>query len=132
MREELRKRVGLRGKFRCTVKRFGMRTSAGYVKKTMLAVNICDESGNQVTDHLWFTVGKQIEDLDLELGDQIEFMATVRPYRKGYRGERDDYDDRPEPSIDYGLKFPRDFKRIGQLHPDTVGLPLFQRAGESE
>lgn len=124
MREELQKREGKRGKFSCTVQRFGSRTSGGYYKQTLLVTDVRDELGNQVTDHLWFTVGKQIRDLNLQPGEQIEFVATVRPYRKGYRGRRDDIE-APPPSTDYGLKFPREFKRKGKTHADVAGMPLF-------
>ena len=46
------------------------------------------ETGDEVTDHLWFTAGKWAE--SLRPGDLIEFDARVDSYVKGYRGSRED------------------------------------------
>lgn len=139
MREELKARAGKRGRFSAKVEKFGAKSSYGYAKQTMLVTDVRDESGNQVTDHLWFTVGKQIRELELKPGDRIEFVATVRPYRKGYRGRRED-DYLPAPSIDYGLKFPREFRKVVVCHLAAASLqavsglqtPLFPDGGKEQ
>lgn len=64
MREELKSRVGKRGWFSANVKRFGIKKYKHHAKKTILLVDIRDESGELVADHMWQTVGKQIEDLN--------------------------------------------------------------------
>jgi hypothetical protein len=88
-------------------------------------VDVRDEAGNEVTDHLWFVVRKQLKALNLQPGDKIEFVARVKPYIKGYRGRRD-LDDAASVSTDYTLSHGTQFKKVGSMPVDVVGLPLFQ------
>lgn len=44
-----------------------------------------------VTDHIWFTVGKTLKELNLKEGDEIEFNARISSYRKGYWKDKTDY-----------------------------------------
>jgi hypothetical protein len=126
MREELQKREGKRGTFTGTVKRFGSKPAyRGPALVTMLLVDVCDESGAVVTDHLWFVVRKQLAELNLQPGDKIHFTARVRRYIKGYRGRRDDYD-LPPVSRDFKLSHPAQIKKVSSVPPDVVGLPLFR------
>jgi hypothetical protein len=126
MRETLKERDGKRGRFTGTVKRFGSKPAyRGPALVTMLLVGVRDESGTEVTDHLWFVVRKQLKELDPQPGDTIEFTATVKQYIKGYRGRREDYD-LPPVSLDYKLSHPAKFKKVGSMPVDVVGLPLFQ------
>ncbi|HLJ25300.1 MAG TPA: hypothetical protein VKY85_01170 [Candidatus Angelobacter sp.] len=112
MREILRERNGRRGRFLATFGRFGEKKGfKGYPIRTALFQNIRDEVGTVVADHLWFRVGKRLDELKLEPGDEIEFFARVAPYKKGYRGRRDDFD-LPPPSIDYGLRFPTHVRKV--------------------
>jgi hypothetical protein len=125
-REVLGQREGKRGRFTATVKRFGSKPAyKGPPIVTLLLVDVRDEAGTQVTDHLWFTVRKQLKELDAQPGDQIEFTARVTPYVKGYRGRREDFD-LPPVSMDYRLSHPTQFKKVGSMPVDVVGLPLFQ------
>lgn len=106
MRTELKKINGSRQRFIGTFVRFGTKTGfKGRVEMTLLFENVCDKSGLQYTDHLWFTSGKQFEALDLKPGDKICFDARVKQYVKGYQGRRDDYDAKPV-STDYKLSHP--------------------------
>ena len=69
--------------------------------------------GDVVADHVWFTVLKTWEKADLQPGDEVRFKATPEPYKKGYRGRRDDWD-LPAPTIDYCLKRPSDVRKTGR------------------
>lgn len=133
MREELQARDGKRGKFTATFARFGSKTAyKGPMIKTALFRDIKDESGEIVTDHLWFTVGKQMEALNLTPDDRVAFEARVKPYRKGYRGHRDYDDDMPAPSVDYRLAWPtkmRVLKVVGPALPIPEG-GLFDGTGD--
>jgi hypothetical protein len=125
MREALQEREGKRGRFTGTVKRFGKKPAyRGPDLDTLLLVDVRDEAGTEVTDHLWFVVRKQLKELNLQPGDKIEFAARVKPYLKGYRGTRDD--DAPLVSVDYKLSNGTQFKKVGSIPVDVVGLPLFQ------
>lgn len=119
MREKLKDIVYVRATFRAVFVRFGEKTSYGYTKKTLLFQDVRDSHDRVMTDHLWFTAGKWSELVDLGPGDVVQFEARVTPYKKGYRGGRDDYD-LPPPSIDYRLSHPTKVKKI---KPITV--PLF-------
>jgi hypothetical protein len=126
MREALKERNGKRGRFYGTVKRFGSKPAyKGPPIVTLLLAVVRDEAGTQVTDHLWFVVRKQLKDLNLKPGDKIEFTARVKEYVKGYLGRRE-LDDATPPSIDYKLSHPASVKKVGSMHADVVGLPLFQ------
>ncbi len=132
MREALQERQGKRGRFSGTVKRFGTKPAyRGPAQVTLLLVDVRDEQGTEVTDHIWFVVRKQLKELNLQAGDKIEFTARVKPYTKGYRGSRDRYDefdDRPGVSTDYKLSHGTQFKKVGRP-VDVVGLPLFRTSG---
>ena len=126
MREGLKEREGKRGRFTGTVKRFGTKPAyRGPDIVTLLLVVVRDEAGTEVTDHAWFVVRKQLQELNAQPGDKIEFVARVKTYVKGYRGRRGDYD-LPPVSIDYKLSHGTQFKKVGSMPVDVVGLPLFQ------
>jgi hypothetical protein len=126
MREALKEREGKRGRFTGTVKRFGTKPAyKGPPIITLLLIDVRDEAGTEVTDHIWFVVRKQLKELDPQPGDRIEFVARVKTYVKGYRGRREDYD-LPPVSMDYKLSHGTQFKKVGSMPVDVVGLPLFQ------
>ena len=104
MRQELKELQGIRDRFSGVVERFGEKPSfRGYPKKTVLLKDITHlQSKKQVTDHLWFTIGKRLE--ELKVGDLVEFDARVTTYEKGYKGYRDDVFCPIE--IDYRLERP--------------------------
>lgn len=113
MREELKEIHGVRAEFRAEIARFG--TKSGYKGSrpipTVLLRNIRDAGGKLVTDHLWFTVGKTLEDLKLVEGDEITFQARVTDYIKGYRGYREDVYDKPI-ETDYRLSHPTKVAKV--------------------
>jgi hypothetical protein len=107
MRTKLAKYNGQRRRFEGTFERFG--TKAGYKgpEKTLVLLNVVDVlTREEVCDHLWFTVGKQLDKLDLREKEIIRFDARVTSYLKGYvhRGE----DNR---ELDYRLSYPTNFAK---------------------
>lgn len=106
MREKLKEREGKRRYYAATFKRFGSKPAyKGPPIKTILLVDVVNATGELITDHLWFTCGKQFARLDLRPGDRVSFYARSAPYNKGYRGYRDD-EDLPDVSTDYRLSNP--------------------------
>lgn len=74
---------------------------------TILLLNVKDESGTVVTDHLWFKYTKGFEACDLKVGDIVKFDARVKEYEKGYKGYRDIEAEIMHPvSRDYKLSYP--------------------------
>ncbi|HLJ87722.1 MAG TPA: hypothetical protein VKZ53_12930 [Candidatus Angelobacter sp.] len=110
MRDKLGEISGTRTSFSATFVRFGRkRAFKGPPIRTALFQNICDSAGKQMCDHIWFTLGLQLESLNLSPGDCIKFCARVTTYTKGYRG-RNGFDQ--ELSIDYRLSFPTNIKKL--------------------
>lgn len=93
-REKLGAIEGERKTFTGVFERFGRHSIAFYNKyarqwisvdeKTILLVNVKDESGTVVADHLWFRATKGFLAVSLKEGDAVSFAARVKPYLKGY------------------------------------------------
>ncbi len=115
MREELEQIDGERLKFVGTFKRFGRkRDYKGNFVNTVLLINVKDENGKLVADHLWFNNTKRFQKLGiLKHGDKIEFYARVKEYYKGYVNRRDEFGYREigYQEIDYKLSYPTKIKR---------------------
>jgi len=114
MREELAKLRGLRRRFQGTVDRFGKKVGWKYTLTTIMLKDVSDCATQRVvTDHLWFTLLKRFDSLNLAIGDVIRFDARVTNYLKGYRGRRDedDYDVKPV-ELDYRLSFPTKLEKV--------------------
>ena len=61
-----------------TVDKFGIRRGFKGLIDTILLINIKLEGSEEIiTDHLWFDLGKQFSDLNLQKGDIIAFNARV-------------------------------------------------------
>ena len=95
MRTELQK-IGkeTRNRYKGTVERMGIKSNRfkNFPERTMLLKNVVDVStGKEVTDHLWFTVGKTLSNLNLRAEDEISFNARVGSYRKGHRRKYKDF-----------------------------------------
>lgn len=105
MREKLQKLTDqARHTFTATIGRFGTKTGyKGYSIPTILMKDV-KLNGEQVTDHLWFTIGKKLESLHLSENDIVRFDARVGSYRKGYWGEWEK---------DCCLKYPTAIEKIG-------------------
>lgn len=111
MRKKLKKLHNKRLTFTAYIERFGTKSAfRGDPIPTILLLNICCfDTGEVVSDHLWFTKGKSW--LPFNPGDKIQFDARVTTYEKGYKGYRDDIYDCPV-TIDYRLERPTKIKKI--------------------
>jgi len=121
MRGALKSLEGVRTAFRGTVAQFGVKS--GYTGRdlpTLMLKDVRDSTGNLVTDHVWFIVGKQLAALHLQIGDVISFYARVTAYEKGYKGYREDVYKPIE--IDYRLSNPTKITKIASASEDTVLL----------
>lgn len=110
MRKELKNINGKRLRFNAKIEKFGSkRAFRGPDIKTILVTEVIDtNTQQQVTDHLWFTCGKNWG--GLEQNDIIEFYARVVQYEKGYKGYKEDvYKDIER---DYKLSRPTKIKKI--------------------
>lgn len=115
MREKLGKYLGKRRTFQGVFKRFGSKSGYKGPEKTVLVVNLIDFVTKELlTDHLWFTCGKQFDTLDLHEGDIVQFDARVTQYLKGYLG-RNEFDEEGFQSIDYRLSFPTKVFKLSGL-----------------
>jgi hypothetical protein len=124
MREELQKREGQRGVFRATFQRRGHRTNHWGTMQTALLVDVRDESGAVVADHLWFIFGDRMRALKLQPGDQLRFVATVATYFK--RAHDFDWNDGDvEFEKDYRLIYPSNMRLLGG---SAGNMPLFDEA----
>lgn len=102
---------GERYTFIGTFERWGEKPAyRGYPIKTILLKDVKLMGGDLVTDHLWFTAGKQFESFSLSVGDCVQFNARVKPYTKGYKGYREDVYN--PISIDYKLERPTKVLKI--------------------
>jgi len=90
MRQELARMEDMRAIFTGTFARFGEKNGYKGPMPTVLLKNVCDESGREVTGHLWFNLTKGFASLNLQGGELVEFRARVKEYVKGYKGRRED------------------------------------------
>ena len=90
MRKLLASSEGVRKKFRAKFSRFGKMTNyKGYSEETVLLKAIIDsDTGEEVADHVWFSLTKSFEKLSLKEGAVVEFEARVKVYQKGYVNSR--------------------------------------------
>lgn len=112
MRKKLRELKEQRMTFTGTFERHGTKIGwKGREQDTVLLVNIKDNDGNKVADHLWFNFTKGFRKLGLlEGGEVIEFCARVKRYDKGYVNRRRGISER---KTDYKLSYPTKFRIIG-------------------
>jgi hypothetical protein len=92
MRTELIKLEGIRTRFRGDFVRFGEKPDyKGGVLKTILLKDIRIINDSKIlTDHLWFNQTKSFSNLELYIGDSLEFDGRCIKYLKGFRGTRKD------------------------------------------
>lgn len=90
----------------------------GYYEQTVCFINLEDKVGNKLCEHLWFTIRKRIAALNLEVGDKVEFEATVKSYLKGYKGRRDDVHDKPL-QRDYKLSNPTKMVKLKKVAAES-------------
>jgi hypothetical protein len=111
MRVELEKLKGLRVAFTGKVTKYGRKRSyKGNFKQTVLLTNVRFKDNNkEATDHIWLTVGVKLSNIELEVGEEIEFTAIIREYHKGYINKNKEVIDQ---KLDYKLIYPANIKRI--------------------
>lgn len=111
MRKKLADKEGERRKFTAVFVRLGKKAGyTGYSVETILLSKITDmETGEQVTDHLWFTFTKGFQLVGLTEGDILEFEARVKSYRKGYVNKSLSIQREKQ---DYKLSNPTKIKRV--------------------
>jgi hypothetical protein len=87
MRKKLAEEVGARKKFRGVFARYGKKVNyKGYSEETVLVEQIVDAETNQLMcDHIWFSLTKSFEKLNLTSGDVLQFDARIKEYQKGYK-----------------------------------------------
>ena len=107
MRKALKQLEGERRRFTGTFCRFGQKNGwKGRTLTTVLLKDIKDARGNIVSDHLWFNLTKEFNNLTLTEGTtRIAFDARVKSYYKGYQGYREDVYDNPV-EMDFKLSHP--------------------------
>jgi len=111
MRHTLKSLEGTRTIFYGTVAQFGMKRGyTGQDLPTLMLKDVKDSAGTIVSDHLWFTIGKQLATLQLQVGDVITFHARVTAYEKGYKGYREDVYKPIE--VDYRLSNPTNITKV--------------------
>jgi hypothetical protein len=129
LREDLARIYGSRRAFQGVFLRFGMRSGYKGPLTTVLLKDIQDVVARKVvTDHLWFTMGKRMAQLDLKEGDVVRFEARVTRYLKGYRGRReeDDFEGNYQSlEYDYRLSFPTKVVKLQSVSPDQIQLTSF-------
>jgi hypothetical protein len=92
MRTNLAKIDGKRLLLTATIGRFGTKSNYhGFPQQTICFLNVKDADNKILTDHVWFTVGKTIEKLNLQENQIVSFYARVSSYVKGYYKDEFDY-----------------------------------------
>jgi hypothetical protein len=78
MRKKLKELNEQRIKIIAGFEKFGTKTNFnGFPEQTALFVNLTDENGNELCDHIWFTVGKRIANLNLEYGNIVSLIIQL-------------------------------------------------------
>ena len=118
MMEEHRKELGdLGDDDRFTFRGVFVRTGSkgGKSRLTVLLKDVRKKGSSKViTDHIWFNYTDGFRKLDLYPGDEVEFDARVKEYKKGYWGDNErKARRRPEASISYKLSHPTKVKKTG-------------------
>lgn len=120
MRDKLARVEGSRASFVASFGRFGTKNGyQGRQVKTILLTDVKDTAGNDICDHIWFTLTKGFEALNLQPGERVAFDGRVKPYWKGYEGD-DQMQER-----DYKLSHPTHIRRYVRSI-DIKDLPLFK------
>ena len=111
MRRELAKEEGKRRKFNAVFDRVGKKVNyKGYSEETILLKNITDiESLKIVADHVWFSYTQSFINAFIKPGDEVEFEARVKEYRKGYVNKNYKIDNSKK---DFKLSNPTKIKKV--------------------
>ena len=112
MRKKLEPLDGQRCTFRAVFREFGAvgRWAWCGSKAPALFVDVTGTTGEELTDHVWMAAGPTMPALDLQPGDPVEFVATVRGYLKGYGGDECQ-------SWDYKLAYAAEWRKLARSMP---------------
>lgn len=106
MRKELKKLNGHRDLFTAKIVKEG--TKSSFRGATLLTILLKDvkrvSDGKLMCDHLWLNKTKAFTALDLSVGLEVQFVARVKAYTKGYMGKKE-YLNR-ELKQDFKLSYP--------------------------
>jgi len=120
-RKKLKEIEEYRGTFTGTFKRKGEKSGyKGYPETTILLINVRGENGVIVADHLWFNYTKGFRELNLTVGDTVQFDARVKRYYKGYQGFREEVPLHRE--RDYKLSHPTKISIIEESVTKLLGF----------
>ena len=113
-RIKLSKYEGQRRRFEGTFERFGVKSGyKGRPERTLVLLKVIDTLSKEVVcDHLWFTVGKRLDMLDLKGRDIIQFDARVTSYLKGYVHRDEDGFEEGCQTVDFRLSFPTNYIKV--------------------
>lgn len=101
--------------FSATFQQFGQKSGfKGYLATTICFIDLKNEEGKIIEDHLWMNYTKCFQKLELKAGDIISFHARVAVYEKGYS---DDDEINPK-RWDYKLQRPSKTEKIGRAEGD--------------
>ena len=111
MRAALKKIEEQREAFIGVFSKYGLKTNyRGSSTETLLLLQIRDQSGDFVCDHLWFNLTKGFAELGtLKQGDRIRFQARVKKYKKGYVNRQAGID---QSKFDYKLSHPTKIEKL--------------------
>jgi hypothetical protein len=112
MRAALKKIEEQREVFTGVFSKYGLKTNyRGPSTETLLLVQIRDQQGNLICDHLWFNLTKGFEQVgQLKQGDAVRFEARVKKYKKGYFNRQAGID---QTKVDYKLSHPTKIEKVG-------------------
>lgn len=113
MRTELQSLEGQKALFIATFEKYGTYRSKGVVGRSILLRDLKTQSGRWLADHTWinYTAGFDAAGEFIQ-GDLVQFTAWVKPYIKGYSGQRIEDRLKRNISLDYCLAYPRNVRKV--------------------
>jgi len=132
MRKALKQLNGERGRFQGVFVRLGTKNGwKGRTLTTVLLKDIKDANGKLVSDHLWFNLTKEFDNLTLKENTRIAFDARVKCYYKGYQGYREDVYDKPV-ELDFKLSHPTKVQVVPYTTEYEAAVRKLQETAVSE
>ena len=118
MRTELQPFEGKTSLFIATFGKYGTWRSRGIAGRSILLLDLKTGTGRLLADHTWinYTAGFDAAG-EFARGEQVRFTAGVKPYCKGYFGQKIGDRFARVPGLDYRLSFPRNVERLGTVQP---------------
>ena len=112
-RTALQTREGQTIKVTAKFSRNGTRAAKTRSYQTVLLLDVRDaDTGELLTDHLWFNAGNTWKKTEIGPDDTVQFEARVIEYRTGYWGPSKIRRREDPPRVDYKLTPPRNLKVI--------------------